>query len=1080
MAAENNCANCGAPLAGEATQEFCPKCLFLQASAGICGVPLGDYELLESIGQGGMGVVYRARQKSLDRVVAIKTMSLGPGASPDLLKRFRAEAVAAASLHHPNIVAIHEVGVHERQHFIVMDYVGGQSLAQLAGNQPLPARRAAAWLQTIAEAVHYAHERGILHRDLKPSNVVIDGQDQPHVVDFGLARRLEGDAELTATGYVLGSPNYLAPEQASGTRARVSRRTDVFGLGATLYQLLTGRPPFQAESVAQTLNLVLHAEPAAPRLLNPVVPIDLETICLKCLEKEPSRRYGTAEAMAEELRRFLAGEPIQARPLGPAGRSWRWCRRNPVLACAFGLAAASMVAGLAGIGWQWRRAEDQVLFNRRSTYAADMKEVQRLLDESNPAGGLELLNRYRPPDRGSEIDLRGWEWRYLWSRCQSDERFTLCRYPEEVTALAVSPDSNWLAVRRGNESIAVWDLSTNQRSGEWPAEGPRGSKALAFSPKENLLAWGDADERGRPVARIRDLDAQKEIALLLPPHSGLLVSLSFAPDGKALATLSYAGMVCLWDLVSKRIVTNFPTTPIDILERRLTPAAQVTPSAGPATIGVPARSRFTTGTIYTDHYGCVLFSPNGRLLAIGEAKPRIRLLDRVTHQTRELPVSDPADGISALAFSPDGRRLAAGYGGQDTDIHVWDLEAGAEVPLSGHQRWITGLAFSPDGQMLASASADHSVGLWDLSGKSKPRRFQGNAAEVWAIAWAHQGKDVVTTGSDGSVRFWDPSAEPDTGYAVLPKPIHFWGPSFLPDGKTFLSVTRPEGEVVRWEAASRELVQAYPSLGTNHTSLDLSADGRLLALGDVLGKVQVWDFHAKRLLTNLVAPDDRVFAVWFSPHAQFLACGAFTRQGGFAGRCWETANWSEMKLPNTRSIFEGNFSPTSERLAAFGYPDGTAEWWDLVTGHSQANFETQQPGQTHVAFSPDGRLFAAGALNSGVITLWDRSGRRLRDRIGRGSHSLLHDLIFSPDSGRLIAPLTGSKNVVKFWDVVTRRDVASLPCEPGWFCRMGFSPDGNTLFAASIEGTALLWHAPSLEEIARREKERPWPSRPVR
>jgi serine/threonine protein kinase len=250
----------------------------------------GDYELLEEIGHGGMGVVYRARQRSLDRVVAIKMIAFGPGSSPDFIKRFRAEAVSAASLHHPNIVAVHEVGIHEGRHFFVMDYVEGQSLARLVGNQPLAARRAAGYLKTIAEAVHYAHERGILHRDLKPSNVLIDARDQPHLVDFGLARRLEGDSELTVTGQVLGSPHYLPPEQAAGQRARVSRRTDVYALGATLYHLLTGRPPFQAESLAQTLDFVLHTEPVAPRLLNPSVPRDLETICLKCLEKEQGKR----------------------------------------------------------------------------------------------------------------------------------------------------------------------------------------------------------------------------------------------------------------------------------------------------------------------------------------------------------------------------------------------------------------------------------------------------------------------------------------------------------------------------------------------------------------------------------------------------------------------------------------------------------------------------------------------------------------------------------------------------------------------------------------------------------------------
>ena len=436
MSASLACHRCGAELTESAFRGLCPKCLLWegladavdsgagykgekpeaggerapaasQASPATCHLPLviqfGDYELLEEIARGGMGIVYKARQKSLDRIVALKMLLFGPQASPEFVRRFRAEATAAASLQHPNIVAVHEVGVHEGQDFFAMDYVAGPSLAQLVGRQPLPARRAAGYLKAIAEAIHYAHERGILHRDLKPSNILIDAQDQPRVMDFGLAKRFEGESMMTFTGQVLGSPSYIPPEQAVGKRGKVSRQSDVYALGATLYHLLTGRPPFQGETATDTLQQVLNTEPLAPRLLNPHIPHDLETICLKCLEKEPARRYPTAQALAEELGRFLEGKPVQARPVGRLAKAGRWCRRNPRLASALGAALLSLLIGLIGVSWQWRRteferarAEAGELSARQNAYAAEMNLAQQALAQNNLGRARELLNRQRP------------------------------------------------------------------------------------------------------------------------------------------------------------------------------------------------------------------------------------------------------------------------------------------------------------------------------------------------------------------------------------------------------------------------------------------------------------------------------------------------------------------------------------------------------------------------------------------------------------------------------------------------------------------------------------------------------------
>lgn len=292
----------------------------------------GDYAVICRLGEGGMGVVYKAEQRDLNRIVALKMLRSGSLASESEIKRFRAEARAAANLQHPNVVAIHEVGEEGGQLFFSMDYVEGESLAQMVRRAPLAPERAAGYVKTIAEAIHYAHLRGVLHRDLKPANVLIDANDQPRITDFGLAKYYESDSDLTASGAVLGTPSYMPPEQAAGGGGRVGPASDVYSLGAILYDLLTGRPPFRADTPVETLRQVLDSEPAPLRLINPNIPRDLETICLKCLSKMPGRRYGTAQELVEDLGRFLNEEPIRARRVGWLGHLFKWSRRDPAAA----------------------------------------------------------------------------------------------------------------------------------------------------------------------------------------------------------------------------------------------------------------------------------------------------------------------------------------------------------------------------------------------------------------------------------------------------------------------------------------------------------------------------------------------------------------------------------------------------------------------------------------------------------------------------------------------------------------------------------------------------------------------------
>ena len=308
---------------------------------------LGDYELLEEIGRGGQGVVFRARQKRLNRTVALKVISLGQWASKAHLKRFRREAEAAASLDHPCIVPIYEVDERDGSCYFSMKFVEGGQLDEVTRREPMPIRRAVELIAKVARTVHYAHEHGILHRDIKPGNILLDAKGEPHLTDFGLARLVESESSVTHTLDILGTPSYMAPEQAVGNNTAVSNATDVYGIGAVLYQLLTGHPPFAGGATYETIRLLLDTEPRQPRLLNPKIDRDLSTICLKCLEKDPKRRYSSALALAEDLERWLKHEPIQARHTGVFTRGKKWVRRNPTSA----LLAASLLALAAAAGW---------------------------------------------------------------------------------------------------------------------------------------------------------------------------------------------------------------------------------------------------------------------------------------------------------------------------------------------------------------------------------------------------------------------------------------------------------------------------------------------------------------------------------------------------------------------------------------------------------------------------------------------------------------------------------------------------------------------------------------------------------
>ncbi len=1101
------CPECGAELPEGTPASRCPHCLIGLAIEGAAGrssvasgqssvvgvssergtaqlAPLitdhrspmtlrrfGDYELIEEIARGGMGVVYKARQVSLDRLVAVKMILAGEFATQEFVQRFRTEASAAAVLHHPNIVAIHEVGVHAGQHYFSMDFVDGPSLAALVGHVPLPARRAAQYVQILAEAIHYAHEQGILHRDLKPSNVLIDADDQPRITDFGLAKRLGGETSLLLSGQLVGSPNFMPPEQATARHGRVGRYSDVYALGGILYHLLTARPPFQADSLEVIVTQVLTVEPVSPRMLNPAVPRDLETLCLKCLEKEPSRRYATAQALADELGRFLRGEPILARPMGPTGKIWRWCRRKPALATALGAVVLVTSLGFVGVVSQWRRAQAGELLARQNAYAADMSLAHRALQADEVGLALSLLNKHRPrlgvpasagvapkaaseqPDRlKAELrtDLRGWEWRYLWQLCQPDMSFSLRRDSAPVGAVAISQDGRLLAVQTEGHKVTLWDLTTKRPMAELPELG--WIMAMTLSPSGGVLAVSRSEETKPPTVEFWDLHSRRLIRTLSPASP--VLSLAFSPDGKLLATLNDQATTQVVEWESNRTITYLTAAPF----RR-------------------------GGT------GVVAFSPDGNRLAVGADYGWLQVVNLRSGAVRTNETKT-IDGVSALAFSPDSQLLAAGFAYTSGTVHLWDSDSGEpRGQLTNATAYVHRLAFTPDGRRLAAASADGTIRIWDVAERTVVGRLRGHPAESLALAFQADGQTLVSGCGQGAACVWDLTATNKTHThtklaisewltpnlprqnfapgALDPKVVQRLGLAFTPDSQGFIT-TDPDGMLSVWDARTMQPTESLPMLGSNCWGVALSPDGHWLAVGDAAGKVHIWDWKTRQLVKSFDVPFEWCGGLRFSRSGGFLIAIVTSNNRARNLKAWTTRGWEELPLRGIRveAPYAADLSP-DDRFLALGYTDGAVTLRSVPSRQDETTFGKHIMGVSDVSFSPDGLVLVTTSLDG--VKFWDVVTRRELATF-RGHSAMVWSATFWGDGRRVATGSSSSKSAVILWDPVAHRELLSLSTEGQFFVNLLVSPDGNTLVATSLDGHANLWRAPSWAEIEAAEK----------
>jgi WD40 repeat protein/tRNA A-37 threonylcarbamoyl transferase component Bud32 len=1048
------CPQCRQPVelpAGGGTTVTCPACgsTFRLGHEEFAAPPaaaparLGRFELLEVVGRGAFGVVYRARDTELDRVVAVKVPRLGTLTSPEEIDRFLREARSAAQLQHPGIVAVHDAGHGGGTCFVVCDFVAGPTLAEVLQTRPPTAEEAARLAAGVADALHYAHAHGVVHRDVKPSNILLGEDGAPHLTDFGLARRDAGEATITLDGQVLGTPAYMSPEQAGGEAHAVDGRSDVYSLGVVLYQLLTGELPFRG-TTRMLLHQVLHDEPRPPRRLNDRIPRDLETVCLKAMAKEPARRYPTAGELADDLHRFLKGEPVRARPVGRGERLRRWCRRNPALAAACGLAALSLVA-TAAVAVAFGVYQSEAAGRLRDSLA-DSEANRRQLDRANAdleatdqrrreglrlAGSLALerglaLGDKDEAGRGLLWLARGLE---IVPAEEADLRralrANLAAWSSQVCPLeaaspipalasakivAFSPDGRTLLTGAADGTFRLWESATGRPVGG-PLRHPGELRSAAFSPDGRVVATGGYDN----TARLWEAATGRSIG---PPlrHDGPVAALAFSPDGRVVVTAGEDNTARLWEAATGRRV------------------------------GEPLR--------HPDWVWAAAFSPDGKTLATGGGDGFARFWEVATGKPLGPPMQHHRQ-ILALAFSPDGRTLATASA--DSTARLWEVPTGRHRGAQmRHDSWVHAVAFRAGGQWIVTGSEDNTARLWEAATGQPQGAPMAHRGRVLAAAFGPGGGDVLTAGDDQVLRRW----RMPRGTAPAARMRHLArvrGVGFRPDGTALLTASE-DGTARLWNPATGGPVGVpLPHPGAV-VFVAAGRNGRAVLTVCRDGAARVWDAEAGRAVATFRLPPDDAEAVALSPDGRTLLTGS-REEGGRAQR-WDAATGVRLgpPLPLRYGARAVAFSPDGRWIATgcgdAGRSAGEARLWDAATGRPLGP-PLPHPGEvTAVAFSPDGRRLLTGCADR-HSRLWDLPTGRLVGRPWQ-HHAALAAVALSPDS-KTAATAGSELGQAQLWDLATGKPLGPPLPHGAHVETLAFSPDGRTLVTGDDAGVVRLW-----------------------